>query len=335
MSLVHKRILFPVLSLGSFGGVRKILEIANHLVREYEVIITYPKGRGDTPFEISKNVKMVEGPFKNRFLHLLWLIFYLNYEDFDVVVANFFPTAYLRFFYKGNILYFVQDVEYRFYENLPFKFLAWFSYLLPIRKITYNPAICREVECEDLIPAGVDKRVFYPSSVKKERNTIGYIPRKEKRKGWEVFYRSVLLLRDMGLDFEVVLIGGTDLYDSQLKMEGIRFRHLYPKDDEELKEIYSSVGVFVLTSKVEGLGFPVLESLSCGTPVVATEVMGSEVWGDMVILCKYEPEDVANKIIEVLTNYGEYLRRTYEHIERIPSSEDMAESFRKVIVSTF
>ncbi len=335
MSFTGKRVFFPMLSLGSFGGVRKILEIANHLSREYEVIIAYPKGRGDTPFEVSKSIKMVEGPFKNRFLHLLWLILYLNNEEPDVVVANFFPTAYLRFFYKGNMLYFVQDLEYKFYDNLLFKFLAWFSYLLPIRKVTYNPAICKEVSCEDLIPPGVDKRVFCPSNVKKTKNTIAYIPRKEKRKGWEVFYRSILLLRDMGLDFEVVLIGGTDVYDTHLEREGIRFKHLYPKDDRELKEIYSSVGIFVLTSRVEGLGFPVLESLCCGTPVVATGVMGSEVWGDMVALCEYEPEDIAKKIIEVLTHYDEYLRITYEHIENIPSSEDMAESFRKVIASSF
>ena len=83
----------PLLSLGSYGGVRKIVEISNYLAEKNEVWILYPKGRGETPFKILPKVKLVESPFKNRFLHLIYCINLLNLEGFDVLIFNFFPTS--------------------------------------------------------------------------------------------------------------------------------------------------------------------------------------------------------------------------------------------------
>ncbi len=45
--------------------------------------------------------------------------------------------------------------------------------------------------------------------------------------------------------------------------------HVYPRlPDVELALLYRMAGVVVLTSREEGFGFPLLESLACGTPVV-------------------------------------------------------------------
>jgi glycosyltransferase involved in cell wall biosynthesis len=45
-----------------------------------------------------------------------------------------------------------------------------------------------------------------------------------------------------------------------------------PRDPEELKYWYSAADVFCLASSREGCPNVVLESLACGTPVVATAV---------------------------------------------------------------
>lgn len=52
-------------------------------------------------------------------------------------------------------------------------------------------------------------------------------------------------------------------------------------DDSELPALYSAAGVFVYPSLYEGFGFPVAEAMSCGTPVVTSNVSSlPEVAGD-------------------------------------------------------
>ena len=47
--------------------------------------------------------------------------------------------------------------------------------------------------------------------------------------------------------------------------ESVRF--LGPVDDADLPALYSAATVFVFPSLYEGFGLPVLEAMSCGTPV--------------------------------------------------------------------
>lgn len=324
------RICIPVLSLGSYGGVRKILEIANYLSEKYEVWIIYPKGRGYTPFKISSKIKMFETPFKNRILHMIYTSNIINLEGFDLVIYNFFPTVYLGLFSPMLSLYFVQDLEHKFFKNPIMKLLAYLTYIFPIKRITYNPAICKRINCDCLIKAGVDKSVFSPGNDKKDR-AIMYIPRKERRKGFDIFLESLKILKGWGVEFSVLLVGGTDKYDKTLKDLGIIFEHVYPKNDYELVGCYRKVGVFVLTSRVEGLGFPVLEALACGTPVVATRVDGAEVWGKFVILCERNPEDVAKGIKTVLEDFERYRVEVLKAIKEIPDVYHMAMGFERCI----
>jgi glycosyltransferase involved in cell wall biosynthesis len=61
---------------------------------------------------------------------------------------------------------------------------------------------------------------------------------------------------------------------------------------EELPALYSGARLFAYPSKYEGFGLPVLEAMSCGTPVVTTNVSSMpEVAGDAAVLV--EPDDVA------------------------------------------
>lgn len=68
--------------------------------------------------------------------------------------------------------------------------------------------------------------------------------------------------------------------------------------DKELAELFGSVRALVYPSFYEGFGFPPLEAMAAGTPVVTSRTSSlPEVVGDAALLVDpYSPEDIANKI---------------------------------------
>lgn len=76
--------------------------------------------------------------------------------------------------------------------------------------------------------------------------------------------------------------------------------------DEYLPGLYAKASLLVMPSLYEGFGFPVLESMAAGVPVVASNVSSlPEVAGDAAILVSpHEAEGLANAMAEVLDNPG-------------------------------
>jgi glycosyltransferase involved in cell wall biosynthesis len=74
--------------------------------------------------------------------------------------------------------------------------------------------------------------------------------------------------------------------------------------DEALPALYACAEVFTLPSLHEGFGLPVLESMACGTPVVAADVYAlPEVCGEAAELVDpYDVDAIAQGILRVLTN---------------------------------
>jgi glycosyltransferase involved in cell wall biosynthesis len=71
--------------------------------------------------------------------------------------------------------------------------------------------------------------------------------------------------------------------------------------DEEMPVYYSLADVFVLPTLLEGFGFPLVESMSCETPVVSTNV-GSvpEVVGDCGFIVPPRQPRALSKAIDIL-----------------------------------
>lgn len=72
--------------------------------------------------------------------------------------------------------------------------------------------------------------------------------------------------------------------------------------DKELAELFGSVRALVYPSFYEGFGFPPLEAMAAGTPVVTSRTSSlPEVVGDAALLVDpYSPQDIADKIAEAL-----------------------------------
>src|SRR5262249_20247473 len=71
-------------------------------------------------------------------------------------------------------------------------------------------------------------------------------------------------------------------------------------DDDHMPGIYTNARLLVMPSLYEGFGFPVLEGMAAGTPVIASNVTSlPEITGDAALL--FDPHDVdalANAIRE-------------------------------------
>ena len=81
-----------------------------------------------------------------------------------------------------------------------------------------------------------------------------------------------------GDDFELIVFGATQ---SELDMDvNIPIHYVgYVRDSQELTSLYNLASVMVVPSLTENLSCAIMESLSCGTPVLAFNIGGN---GDMI-----------------------------------------------------
>ena len=91
--------------------------------------------------------------------------------------------------------------------------------------------------------------------------------------------------------------------------------------DEDLPAIYSKASMFLFPSYYEGFGFPILEAMACGTPVI-TSNRGSipEVVGDAAILIEPDHHEmIADAIIRLAGDSAlqeEYKQKGYRQVEK-------------------
>ncbi len=81
-------------------------------------------------------------------------------------------------------------------------------------------------------------------------------------------------------------------------------RHVEHLSDDELRAVYAGADLFMFPSLYEGFGFPPLEAMACGTPVLASAGGAlREVLGDgAVIMEEYDAESWAARAVGALRN---------------------------------
>jgi len=113
-------------------------------------------------------------------------------------------------------------------------------------------------------------------------------PRKNLKRLIEAF--SKLPARTVPAGTQLVIVGPVGWGESLSKTNNVRFLGFVP--DEDLAGLYSGAQAFVYPSLYEGFGLPVLEALSCGCPVITSNLSGlPEVGGEAAIYVN--PHNVA------------------------------------------
>lgn len=179
-------------------------------------------------------------------------------------------------------------------HHIPSQF--WKRIFIPFEKRTYRLAakiICDTNDTKQIlvdrycipeskitiIPCVVDTDRFKPGDIERERHSLLYVGRIDKRKGVDVLIRSMRIVVDRIPDARLTICGtGPDrkkmmCLTTRLRLDN-NIRFLGFVADAQLPDLYRQAQCTVLPSIFEGFGLTVIESLACGTRVIGTDVDG-------------------------------------------------------------
>ncbi len=163
------------------------------------------------------------------------------------------------------------------------------------------------------LPNPIDTEIFKPMNKDIAKEILGLNKTKKNitfgainatqidRKGYNELITAIKKIKHKNIR---LIIFGSSHGETIENIETIYMGHL--NDDITLKLIYNASDVFIVPSLAENLSNAIMESLSCGTPVVAFNIGGNNDMIDHKIngyLAKsYDVDDLANGIDWVLEN---------------------------------
>lgn len=136
-----------------------------------------------------------------------------------------------------------------------------------------------------------------------------FVGRLEPRKGVDILLRALpQVLREMEVRLVLAGSGNQGDYRQLAQSLGISDKVIFlgHVPDDTLRLVYSSCDLFVLPSRLEGLGIVILEAMAAGKPVVATNVGGIpelvESGQNGILVESDEEGELASAIVKVLSD---------------------------------
>lgn len=142
-----------------------------------------------------------------------------------------------------------------------------------------------------------------------------YIGGIDPRKNVKAMIKAYHILINRISDISLVMVGRLEgqrdfpALKGLISDLGLRDKIIFPGyiGDDDLPAVYSGAEALIFASIYEGFGLPILESLSCGTPVVASRSSAiPEAAGEMAIYCDVEkPAELAAAMERALSDSNE------------------------------
>ncbi len=251
-------------------------------------------------------------------------------KDFNILHCHLFKSFLIGYLYKAFIN---KDIKLIFHEhgkivknqklyNLFINFAQdrvnkFISVSDHIKKLLIKNAKVKKNKIEVLYNF-VDTDKFKKFSLKKFSLTkyniskkdilIGFAARLNKRKGWKILLNAAKKIACDDKRFKFLIAGdGPDrnkikniINNYNLQNNVFLIGMIY-----DMPSFYNSIDCFVIPSLWEALGMTQLESLSCGTPVIASNTYGlNEIINTKngLLFEVNNSQDLAKKIINISTN---------------------------------
>lgn len=201
------------------------------------------------------------------------------------------------------------------------------------------------------IPNPIDQKVFYPMDKQTVRQKLSLPVNKklilfaaanisDKRKGLSYLLDALDLFiqSNPNTDFEVVTFGKSN--DAIFENTAFRVHHLgVLSETRKIAEAYGLSDLFVLPSLEDNLPNTIMESLACGTPVLAFDTGGIP---EMVehkqngYLAKYKSAESLKNGLEFILNHPkpeELSENALEKVKNEYSEQIVAEKYKEVYAS--
>ena len=190
--------------------------------------------------------------------------------------------------------------------------------------------IIEEFNCKKnnilVINNGLDTEEFSPieESVRDLNRLITTASADVPLKGLDYSLKALKILKKDNPNIHLIVIGSlkkgghTERLIKELNIkDNVFFKKHISK--EEIRRLYSTSSVAIVSSLYEGFGYPVIEAMSCEVPLIATNVSSiPELVGKYGILIDPKDENLlSNKIKNVLSNYDEHKKTAIQGRQHI------------------
>ena len=190
--------------------------------------------------------------------------------------------------------------------------------------------IIEEFNCKKnnilVINNGLDTEEFSPieESVRDLNRLITTASADVPLKGLDYSLKALKILKKDNPNIHLIVIGSpkkgghTERLIKELNIkDNVFFKKHISK--EEIRRLYSTSSVAIVSSLYEGFGYPVIEAMSCEVPLIATNVSSiPELVGKYGLLIDPKDENLlSNKIKNVLSNYDEHKKTAIQGRQHI------------------
>jgi glycosyltransferase involved in cell wall biosynthesis len=168
----------------------------------------------------------------------------------------------------------------------------------------------------EIIPNGIDTKIYFQKNINKIPNQIFFLSildRHHTYKGLDCLIKAIKIVRTKISDIRLIVGGSGELVEEYKTLtkglgleKNVEFRGFI--ESNKLVDLYNQSELFVLPSTgiQEGFGIVLLEALACGTPVIATNIVGiaKEIKDNkcgIIIPCN-DAKKLAQAIIRIIKN---------------------------------
>ena len=163
------------------------------------------------------------------------------------------------------------------------------------------------IDVDEFQDAGKNKK-----KIERQQNTILYVGSETRRKNLSILLKAVAEVKKQIPDVKLIKVGLPEDKKEHTKLQKLANKLqiseniLWKGYVDNLAKEYRKATVFVLPSLYEGFGFPVLEAMTCGCPVICSSKTSlPELARDAGLYFDgYDYHQLAAQICLVLTNKG-------------------------------
>jgi glycosyltransferase involved in cell wall biosynthesis len=172
------------------------------------------------------------------------------------------------------------------------------------------------VATEELVPLRTIDETKRGLRISEHEKVVGMVAKFRAQKGYRHFIEAIPRILGKCPDTTFLIVGDGEergRVERMIRELGLREKTILAGHQENVADYYQVFDVFVLSSLWEGMPYVILEAMTLGLPVVASNICGNnelvEHGGNGFLVTPGDSVEIAERVIELLVKPG--MRRTF------------------------